>query len=110
MGCFSSLRLRFSVFGKTIVPIFKGSKMDYSSFRNGAECYLTIYYKNHIIRYIYEINIYIEIDTFNVMDSPSLSSDSKKALFSLFSSKKPMNVIMKESALIIKESLFKEAI
>ena len=102
---FDSLRLKCSIFGNTVVPLFKGYEMDYYSFRNGAECYLTIYYNNHTIRYIYEIDIYIEIDNFNVMDSPCLSSISKEMLVSLFQSKEPVKTKMKESALIIKKNL-----
>lgn len=102
---YDSVQLKHSIFGKTVVPIFKEYKMDYSSFRNGAECYLTIYYKNHLVRFIYEINIFIEIDSFNAINSPSLSSNSKKTLVTLFESKKSIKQILKESALIVKESL-----
>ncbi len=73
---------------RSIKPYFKGDSCRYSSFRSGAETYLTINHKGIILEFWQELgHLGVGINGIDVRESPLLSLEVKNKIDKLLSLK-----------------------
>ncbi len=103
------IEIKKSDLRRSVKPHFKGDTFRFSSFRSGAETYLTIYHNDIVLEFSLELEqLDISINGVNIRDSLLLTDEAKKEIGDVLASEDlPTSIKNNKVAQLISNSLAK---